>query len=123
MRIGIISDTHGIFREQWKDILLTCDSIFHLGDVNTQKCYERFEKLGKPFYAVRGNCDYGEFAKYLPVVMKTPFKGKLFCLAHKKEDLPFDLTDCDFIICGHTHCYQNDELFGKVYLNPGSASM
>ena len=33
MRIGIISDTHGLLREEVKELLRGCDAIFHAGDV------------------------------------------------------------------------------------------
>ena len=37
MKIGIISDTHGIFREEWHRHLDSCDYLIHAGDFCTQK--------------------------------------------------------------------------------------
>ena len=37
MKIGIISDTHGIFREEWHRHLDGCDYLIHAGDFCTQK--------------------------------------------------------------------------------------
>lgn len=48
--------------------------------------------------------------------------ARLFFLVHNQFDLPFDLTDADFLIFGHTHHYTFYERFNKVYINPGSAS-
>ena len=31
--------------------------------------------------------------------------ARLFFLVHNQFDLPFDLTDADFLIFGHTHRY------------------
>lgn len=121
MTIGIISDTHGIFREDWKSYFNQCDCLLHAGDVNTKRCYEQFQSLGIPVYLVRGNTDYGEWAEYLPEFMQVPLGGKLFYLVHNKADLPFDLTDADFIVYGHTHCFAHEERYGKIFLNPGSA--
>lgn len=121
MKIGILSDTHGIFREDWLPHLTDCDYLIHTGDIDTKTCYETFKSLGVPLYLVRGNCDRGDWAKFIPEFLQVPIGGKLFYIIHNKSDLPFDLTDADFVIFGHTHCYTHYERFGKVFLNPGSA--
>lgn len=121
MKIGIISDTHGIYRSDWTAHLKECDLLIHAGDVNTEKCYETIKSLGIPLYAVRGNCDHGNWAEKLPEFLSVPIEGKIFYIIHNRSDLPFDLTDADFVIFGHTHCYTYYERFGKVFLNPGSA--
>ena len=36
MRIGVISDTHGLLREEVLEILRGCDYILHGGDINNQ---------------------------------------------------------------------------------------
>ena len=121
MKIGIISDTHGSFKEEWKEYLTECDCIIHAGDFVKKECYEAFEGLGIPLYAVRGNCDYTSWASFLSKSIKFPLNGKVFYVVHDSTELPFDLTDIDFIIYGHSHHYEYNEKFGKVYLNPGSA--
>lgn len=45
MKIGIISDTHGIFREEWHRYLDSCDYLIHAGDFCTQKNYDCFLEL------------------------------------------------------------------------------
>ena len=47
MKIGIISDTHGIFREEWHRHLDGCDYLIHAGDFCTQKNYDCFRNFGK----------------------------------------------------------------------------
>ena len=42
-------------------------------------------------------------------------------MENNKADLPFDLTDADFIIFGHTHVFTHSDRYGKVFINPGSA--
>ena len=66
MKIGIISDTHGIFREEWHRHLDGCDYLIHAGDFCTQKNYDCFRNFGIPLYMVRGNNDRGDWAKNLP---------------------------------------------------------
>ena len=35
-RIAVISDTHGLIRDEVREVLKTCEIIFHGGDINTQ---------------------------------------------------------------------------------------
>lgn len=105
MKIGIISDTHGIFREEWHRHLDGCDYLIHAGDFCTQKNYDCFRNFGIPLYMVRGNNDRGDWAKNLPEFLQFRIGGKTFFLVHNQFDLPFDLTDADFLIFGHTHHY------------------
>ena len=103
MKIGIISDTHGIFREEWHRHLDGCDYLIHAGDFCTQKNYDCFRNFGIPLYMVRGNNDRGDWAKNLPEFLQFRIGGKTFFLVH-------------------THHYTFYERFNKVYINPGSAS-
>lgn len=122
MKIGIISDTHGIFRKYWLDDIGQCDCIIHAGDFDTASCYDRFKSLGKPLYPVRGNCDDGPWADFLPELLTERIGGKIFYIVHNKCDLPENLSEADFVICGHTHRYDCSERHGKIFINPGSAS-
>lgn len=121
MKIGILSDTHGVFRDDWTDYLYGCDCLIHAGDIGTKSCYDKLKSLGIPIYMVRGNCDMGEWAQFLPEFLQVPLGGKIFFIVHNRFDLPFELTGADFIISGHTHVFAADERFGRVYINPGSA--
>ena len=122
MKIALISDTHGIFREEWVPHITACDYLIHAVDINTKTCYEKFKSLGVPAYFVKGNTDIGEWATNLPEFLSVPIGGKIFYISHNQYDFPFDLTDADFLVFGHTHVYTYYERFGKVYVNPGSAA-
>ena len=89
MKIGIISDTHGIFREEWHRHLDGCDYLIHAGDFCTQKNYDCFRNFGIPLYMVRGNNDRGDWAKNLPEFLQFRIGGKTFFLVHNQFDLPF----------------------------------
>ena len=102
MKIALVSDTHGVCRKELFDHIKKCDYLIHTGDFDNERTYNRFLNCGIPMYAVRGNCDHGEWASYLHEFVSVPINGKLFYLVHNKADLPFDLTDADFIIFGHT---------------------
>ena len=121
MKIALVSDTHGVCRDELFDHIKNCDYLIHTGDFDNERTYNRFLNCGIPMYAVRGNCDHGEWASYLHEFVSVPIGGKLFYLVHNKADLPFDLTDADFIIFGHTHVFTHYDRYGKVFINPGSA--
>ena len=121
MRIALVSDTHGVCQEELMEYVKGCDCLIHTGDFDSERIYRKFEECGVPMYAVRGNCDQGEWASYLHTFLSVPIGGKLFYLVHNRADLPFDLTDADFVVFGHTHVFTHYDRYGKIFLNPGSA--
>ncbi len=123
MKIGIISDTHNLLRPEVIRNLQGCDCILHAGDISSREILERLEQIA-PVKAVRGNNDK-EWAEHLPLFLDFELGGLRICMAHKKKDLPADLTPYDLAICGHTHQYASvwQEPAGKrrtLVLNPGS---
>ena len=68
MKIAVLSDTHGLLREQVKEMIGECEAIIHAGDTNSQKILDQIAAAGQknvPFYVVRGNNDK-EWAKGIP---------------------------------------------------------
>ena len=43
-RVGIISDTHGLLREEVINTLKTCDYIIHGGDINKKEIIDELKK-------------------------------------------------------------------------------
>ena len=121
MNIGLISDTHGRFREEWKEHFKRCDYLLHAGDIDSEEAYEWFMNLSIPTYIVQGNCDRGMWAHYLPETMNVPIGGKLFCLIHNRAFLPMDLDEIDYVIFGHTHFPKDEMIEGIRFINPGTA--
>ena len=64
MKVGVISDTHGLLRQEVLEILRDCDCILHAGDINNQVILEELSRIA-PVYVVRGNNDK-EWAEHLP---------------------------------------------------------
>ena len=123
MKIGVLSDTHDLLRSEVLDALQGCDAILHAGDISSRRILDRLEEIA-PVKAVRGNND-GEWADDLPLFLDISLGGLRICMAHKKKDLPKDLTPYDLAVCGHTHRYASVwlESEGKkrtLLLNPGS---
>ncbi|WP_352399114.1 YfcE family phosphodiesterase [Anaerotignum sp.] len=117
-KISIISDTHGLLREEVKKELNSADIIFHGGDVNTHALVEQIKSFGQA-YIVRGNNDK-EWAAYLPDFLKVRVEEVCFLIVHNKKDIPKDLTGVDVVIYGHSHKYESKLVDGILFLNPGS---
>jgi len=65
MRIGVISDTHGLLSYEAEKALRRVDLILHAGDVGNQQILERLKTIA-PVFAVRGNVDTEPWTRELP---------------------------------------------------------
>ena len=119
MKLGILSDTHGLLRPEVPAVLEGCDAIFHAGDIGGQDILDALGELA-PVHAVRGNNDWGAWGEKLPLRLELELEGKHICMAHMKRDLPADLSPFDLVITGHTHKYRAERQGGLLLLNPGS---
>ena len=119
MNLAIISDTHGLLRQEVLDHLSPApDAILHGGDINNQGILETLASIA-PVYVVRGNNDK-EWATNIPLFIDEMIAGIHVFMTHKKRDLPADLSPFDLIIIGHTHRYEEQRVGQTVLLNPGS---
>ena len=123
MKIAIISDTHDLLRPEVAERLGGCGLILHGGDISSPGILSRLEEIA-PVRAVRGNND-GAWAEDLPVCLSLEAGGLRICMAHKKKDLPRDLSGYDLAVYGHSHQYACAWLNGPggqrtLLLNPGS---
>lgn len=118
-KVGIISDTHGLLREEVLAQLRDCDVILHGGDINKPEIIEALKEIA-PLYVVRGNNDKGEWAEAIPVSLTLTLQDKTFYMVHQKKDIPKALDGIDFVIYGHSHKYHYEEEAGVTYINPGS---
>lgn len=117
-RIGIISDTHGLLRQEVIEILRGCEVILHGGDMNRQEILEALSEIA-PVYAVRGNNDKA-WAKPLPVSLTLELFGVQFFMVHYKKAVPKDIAGIDAVIYGHSHQYAEQYFGRQLWLNPGS---
>ena len=116
--IGILSDTHGLLREEVLAALNGCDAILHGGDINRQEILDRLEEIA-PVYVVRGNNDK-DWAEHLPVFLDINLFGLAIYMTHKKKDLPKDLSRYGLVVYGHSHRYDQKTAGDTLFLNPGS---
>ncbi|WP_206458117.1 metallophosphoesterase family protein [Anaerovorax sp. IOR16] len=117
-RIAIISDTHGLLRDEVKEELEASDIVIHAGDINTDSIVQELKGYGE-LYIVRGNNDK-DWAEYLPKLLAVTIEGVQFLIVHNKKDIPENLTDIDVVIYGHSHKYDEKVRDGILLLNPGS---
>ena len=118
MKLGVLSDTHGLLRQEVLNHLQGCDAILHGGDINNQGILNTLSSVA-PLYVVRGNNDK-EWATELPLFINEEIAGIHVYMTHKKKGLPADLNPFDLVIVGHTHRYEMQRVGNTVLLNPGS---
>lgn len=121
MQIGILSDTHGRLRPETAECLRGVDCILHAGDFDDPAVMHTLENIA-PLYGVRGNNDWGGWANSLPRTLRTELDGVSFCIAHRKTDIPWNLSGVDVVVYGHTHQFAQENVLGRLWLNPGSCS-
>ena len=116
--IGVLSDTHGLLREEVLAALKGCDAILHGGDINRQEILDRLEEIA-PVYVVRGNNDK-DWAEHLPLFLDMTLFSLAIYMTHKKKDLPGDLSGYGLVVYGHSHRYDQKTVGDTLLLNPGS---
>ena len=123
LRIGLISDTHGLLRPQALAFLQGCDHIVHAGDVVAPRILEQLAALA-PLTAVRGNNDHGAWADALPETECLRF-GKITLYAiHDQAQLRIDpvAAGVRVVVSGHSHRPRIEaRADGVLFVNPGSA--
>ena len=119
MLIGILSDTHGLLRQEVIDGLEGVDHIIHAGDIDNKQVIDRLEEIA-PVTVVRGNADK-EWAEYIPETATVELLGNKICVIHNKGKIYDDLAGISIIIYGHSHKYSLVEKTGKYGLIPDAA--
>lgn len=118
VKVGIISDTHGLLRPEVLEILKSCDCILHGGDINKPEILDTLRPLAS-IYVVRGNNDK-DWAEGLAKTLTFSIEGVKFFMVHNKRDVAWDLKDAQVVVFGHSHKYFEREIDGRLWLNPGS---
>jgi uncharacterized protein len=121
-KIGLISDTHGLLREEALQALRGSDLIIHAGDVGDSSIVEALADIA-PLVAIRGNVDTGDWAKSLPETAVAEAGAVNIYVLHDCKALDLDPKASDFhiVVSGHSHKPSRSERDGVLYINPGSA--
>lgn len=121
MRIGVISDTHGLLRPEVMERLRGVDHILHAGDVGDAGILDALRGVA-PVTAIRGNVDVSGVCGELPATDAVELAGRLFYLVHSVADLDINASaaQVNVVVSGHTHKAELRAAGGVIYLNPGS---
>ena len=122
MKLGLISDTHGLIRPEALEALRGSDLILHAGDVGSADVLAALRTIA-PVRAVRGNNDRGTWARRLPERRTFRAGGVLVHLLHDLKDLHIDprQRSIALVVSGHSHRPVIREDGGVLFVNPGSA--
>ena len=122
MKIGIISDTHGLLRPEAVERLSGVDHILHAGDIGRAEVILELRRIA-PVTAVRGNIDRDEWAAGYPQTERVKLGGRWFYVLHNLAELGLDpaAAGIDVVVSGHSHRPKIETVNGVIYLNPGSA--
>lgn len=118
MRVGVISDTHGLMRPEALRALAGSELIVHAGDIGGPDVLAALRAIA-PLVVVRGNNDFGPWADALPEATEVDIAGLSVHVVHDPADAAG--AEADVIITGHSHRPRNQVVRGTLLLNPGSA--
>jgi putative phosphoesterase len=122
MRIGVISDTHGLLRPEAVAALNGVDHILHAGDVGDPAILDALAAIA-PLTAIRGNIDRTGACAALPPTEIVDLGGSTIYMLHSVGDLDLDPAKAGIgiVVSGHSHQPLTERRKGVLYLNPGSA--
>lgn len=122
MRLGVLSDTHGLLRPEVLSALAGVDAILHAGDVGNPAILDALRGIA-PVTAIRGNIDRSGPCAALPATEAVELGGHLFYLVHALPDLDLnpEAAGIGAVVYGHSHKPSVTWKDNVLYLNPGSA--
>lgn len=122
MRLGLISDTHGLLRPQALAALQGCDHIIHGGDIGNEGILQQLRAIA-PLTVVRGNNDDGDWAMGINETESITLAGVKIYVIHDVKQPAVDPVGegIGVVVSGHSHKPEVEQRGGVVYVNPGSA--
>ncbi len=125
LRIGLISDTHGMLRADVHRALAGVSLILHAGDVCGEEILDELEVIA-PVKAVWGNCDEPSKQR-LTERIDIELGGVRIHVSHGSElgrpgaAKVAAAYDADVCVYGHTHRQRVERVDGRLIVNPGAA--
>jgi len=100
----LISDTHGLLREEAERALRGSDLILHAGDVGGLEILTRLKDIA-PVVAVRGNVDADAWGRSLPLTEAVSAGPAMIYMIHILQDLDINPAAGGFqiVVSGHSH--------------------
>lgn len=130
-KIGIISDTHGIFDTALKGFLADVDEIWHAGDIGSAALSDEIAAF-KPLRAVYGNIDDAQTRRIWPETACFACEEITVLMTHiggypgrYEPSFLRRIESCrpGIVITGHSHILKvmYDRRHGALHINPGAA--
>jgi putative phosphoesterase len=121
MRIGVISDTHGLVRPEVRAAFDGVDHILHAGDIGGEEVLAELGTIAE-VTACAGNND-GWRCGPAGKTARISLGGLRFLLVHVRDDAAAELrrTPADVVVFGHSHKPADEHSGGVWGFNPGSA--
>ncbi len=121
MRIGVISDTHGLVRPEVREVFSGVDHILHAGDIGGEEVLAELGAIA-PVTACAGNND-GWRCGAAGKTARATLDGLRFLLVHVRDDAEEQLRSepADVVVFGHSHKPLDEHGRGIWWFNPGSA--
>ncbi|MGA8154077.1 MAG: metallophosphoesterase family protein [Terriglobales bacterium] len=122
MKIGVISDTHGLLRPEALVALHGSDLIIHAGDIGDSAILKKLAEIA-PVTAVRGNVDREKWAQKIPETNVLEAEAVSIYILHNLQELDLKPEAAGFaaVIYGHSHIPKQETRNGVLYFNPGSS--
>lgn len=132
--IGLISDTHGVFSDEFREFFSPVDEIWHAGDFGGGLELAAQIAAFKPLVGVAGNCDNYDLRFTHPLHRFFECEGMKVLMTHiggypgrydvRARKLIDELRP-DIFICGHSHILKVMRDTGRdmMVINPGAAGI
>ena len=130
MYIGLLSDTHGVFDEPFRQFFDPVDEIWHAGDFGSMQVAGEISSF-KPLKGVYGNCDGYDIRLDYPLYRLFDCEGMKILMTHiggypgrydPRARALIDEFRPDIFVCGHSHILKvvNDTKRNMLVINPGA---
>jgi len=123
LKIGIISDTHGLLRPEVLAVFESVDHILHAGDIGGDDVIASLEEIAPVTY-VRGNNDDDDGYE----IKRVDIGGLRVLVTHilprtaeLRPEIEEQLSNVDLVVFGHSHLPHNEVIGGVRFFNPASA--
>lgn len=134
MYIGLISDTHGVFDQVFKDFLAPVDWIWHAGDWGHGEEFTKEISSFKPVIGVYGNCDGQDIRFLYPHHQFFDCEGAGVLMTHiggypghydLRAQALIERYRPKIFVCGHSHILKviRDSHYDMLCINPGAAGI
>ena len=122
VKVGLISDTHGLLRPQALEALQGCDYLIHGGDIGKPEILDALKTIA-PLTVVRGNNDTDDaWARDVPHEAVLRIGDVAIYTTHILADVPKALPEgVRVVVTGHSHRPLQQMRDGVLFINPGSA--